>query len=555
MTNTLYYGDNLPVLRRHIADESVDLVYLDPPFNSNRDYNVLFKEQGGDSSPAQIKAFTDTWRWNEEAFHDFVHECPRPQLVDLVSGFVNVLGRNDVTAYLVMMAPRLVELHRALKPTGSLYLHCDPTASHYLKLLLDCIFGPVNFRNEIIWKRTHSHGGSRRYGPIHDTIFFFTKGADYTWNPQHTAYSDDYKGSFFKFTDPDGRRYRSTILTGSGTRNGSSGKPWRGIDPTLVGRHWAVPGYVRHLLGDHDHADVQSALDALDKLGRILWPAKEGGTPSFKQYIDDLPGVPLQDIINDIPPISSQAAERLGYPTQKPLALLERILQASSNEGDVVLDPFAGCGTAVMAAEKLNRQWVGIDITHLATALIKYRLSDAYGLQERKDYIVIGEPTTASAAAELAQQDRDEFQKWAIGLVPRAKPYQDKKGADSGIDGIVYFNDDPRTGLKKSVIQVKSGHVGAAQVRDFRGVIEREKAVAGLFVTLANPTGPMLLEADSLGFYTSPLNQQKVPRMQIRTVEQLLEGAGFQLPGSAVLSGVGQGQAMQSDPGQGQLQL
>lgn len=527
--NFLYYGDNLDILRRYVKDESVDLVYLDPPFNSNQTYNVLFAEKDGSKSAGQIKAFGDTWAWSLEAERAYVDVVTVPGRVsDALQAFRKLLGPNDMLAYLVMMAPRLVELRRVLKPTGSIYLHCDPTASHYLKILMDAVFEPQNFRNEVIWKRTHAHSGSKRLGPVHDTLFFYTKTDAYTWNPQHTPYSQEYIETFFRFTDPDGRRYRATILTGTGTRNGSSGKPWRGIDPTKSGRHWAVPGYVRNLIGDQASHDVQSALDELDKMGRILWPTKDGGVPSFKQYLDDMEGVVLQDIWVDIPPLSAQAGERLGYPTQKPEALLERIIEASSNEGDVVLDPFCGCGTAISVAQRLKRRWIGIDITHLAITLMKSRLRWAFGDDVDKEYTVRGEPETLPDARALAAEDRFQFQYWALGKVD-ARPLEEKKGADKGIDGRKLFHDDNSGDTKQVILSVKSGHVSVADIRDLRGVLDREKAEMGVLITLEEPTGPMKTEAASAGFYTSPLGTQH-PRLQILTIAELLAGKRIDMP-------------------------
>jgi site-specific DNA-methyltransferase (adenine-specific) len=536
-TNTLYYGDNLEVLRKHIGDETVDLIYLDPPFNSNRDYNLLFREQSGEPAQAQIKAFTDTWRWSERAFVEFCETSWLPRLVSLLQGFVETLGRNDLTAYLVMMVPRLVELHRVLKPTGSLYLHCDPTASHYLKVILDVIFGARNFKNEIVWKRTSAHSGAKRWGDVHDILLFYSKSELYTWNQVYQQHEQKHVQSKYTFSDERGR-YMPADLTGAGVTQGDSGKPWRSYDPTSIGRHWAVPRKtIEELVGKDEAArlTVQEKLDILDSLGYIHWSSHGKGFPRFKRYLTE--GTPVQDVITDIPPINSQARERLGYPTQKPLALLERIIQASSHEGAVVLDPFCGCGTAIVAAHKLSRRWIGIDITHLAIALIKYRLSDMFDLQEGKDYQVLGEPTTEAEARALAQQDRDEFQKWAIGLVPRARPFQEKKGADTGIDGVLYFVDD-KGAPKKVVIQVKSGKVGVKEVRDFRGVMEREGAMLGLFITLEPPTAPMVQEAAQAGYYTTPLGGLKLPKLQVRTVGELLAGEGFQIPSAALLMGV-----------------
>lgn len=527
--NQLYYGDNLEVLQRYVKDESVDLVYLDPPFNSRQDYNVLFAEKDGSQSSSQIHAFEDTWEWNVDAaraYEQIVEQGGR--VADALRAFRTFLGGSDMMAYLAMMAPRLVELRRVLKETGSIYLHCDPTASHYLKILMDAVFGPQNFLNEVIWKRTHAHGGAARFGRVHDVILLYAKSSSFTWNRQKTAYSDDYQRKFFRFQDTDGRRYRSTILTGSGTRTGSSGQPWRGIDPTGVGRHWAIPGYVRPLLPRPKVATVQEALDQLDDLGRIIWPQKGSGTPTFKQYIDDLGGADVQDVIVDIPPIPPQAQERLGYPTQKPEALLERILKASSNEGDVVLDPFCGCGTTVQVAQRLNRRWIGIDITHLAIGLIKKRLSDAFGPEIKSAYDVIGEPTDYAGAAALAAEDKYQFQWWALGQVG-ARPAEQKKGADRGIDGRLYFHDDESGKSKQIIFSVKAGGVSVPQIRDLVGVLAREKAEIGVFLCFEEPTRPMLREAAEAGLYKSS-DGTTYPRVQVLTIQQILDGKQPEYP-------------------------
>jgi site-specific DNA-methyltransferase (adenine-specific) len=533
--NILYYGDNLEVMRKYIGDESVDLIYLDPPFNSQRDYNLLFREQSGEPAQAQIKAFTDTWQWSERAYVECCETCPKPALVELVQGFVRTLGRNDLTAYLVMMAPRLVELHRVLKPTGSLYLHCDPTASHYLKVMLDVIFGARNFRNEIVWKRTSAHSDSKKWGRVHDTILYYAKSDRVIWNPVYTEHDPEYVEKFYRYEDERGRyRLDHIILTASVGPRPNLVYEYKGYTPQWG---WRV---------------TREKLEALDADGRIVWSSS--GRPYLKRYLHEQKGTLITDIIDDIPPIGAHAKERLGYPTQKPLALLERIIQASSREGDTVLDPFCGCGTAIVAAQKLNRRWIGIDITHLAIALIKYRLSDMFDLKEGVDYRVIGEPTTVSEARALAQQDRDEFQKWAIGLIPRARPFQQKKGKDTGIDGILYFQDD-KSDPKKVVIQVKSGRVGVKDIRDFRGVMEREKATLGLFVTLEPPTQDMRHEADQAGFYTTPLGNLKIPRLQIRTIEELLAGHGFQIPSAALLMGVAQATRLSPPAEQVEMEL
>jgi site-specific DNA-methyltransferase (adenine-specific) len=541
--NTLYYGDNLEVMRKYLPDECIDLVYLDPPFNSNRDYNLLFREQSGEPAQGQIKAFTDTWQWSERAYDEFCQTCPKPALVELVQGFVRTLGRNDLTAYLVMMAPRLVELHRVLKPTGSLYLHCDPTASHYLKVMLDVIFGARNFMNEIAWKRYAAHSLSQgRYDRISDRILFYCKDSRLTrtFNPPTEALSEEEINERFPHVEPEtGRRFQHVSLEQSS--NKSSAGETRIIQGRTVvseiGWRWSQETFDQRLK---------------ENPYLIYWTST--GRPRYKIYADEYKGKPVGDIWTDVPYLSSGDAERLGYPTQKPLALLERILQASSNEGDIVLDPFCGCGTAIVAAQKLKRRWIGIDITHLAIALIKYRLSDMFDLKEGKDYRVVGEPTTVAEARALALQDRDEFQKWAIGLIPRARPYQDKKGKDTGIDGVLFFKDDLKD-PKRALIQVKSGRVSVKDVRDFRGVLEREGATLGLFVTLEPPTRDMVQEAAQAGFYTTPLGNLRIPRLQIRTVEELLAGTGFAIPSAALLMGVAQAERVSPSGEQGALEM
>jgi len=532
MKNTLYYGDNLNVLRQYIADESVDLIYLDPPFKSDQDYNVLFAEQNGTRSAAQIRAFEDTWHWDEAsaaAYQEVVEAGGRVSLV--MQAFRRALGDNDLLAYLSMMAQRLKELHRVLKPTGSIYLHCDPTAGHYLKLLMDAVFGQTNFLNEIIWKRTHAHGSSKKYAPVHDVLLFYAKTRAFNWTGLRLPHSRRYIEKHFTQRDADGRRFQPISLTGRGTvKHGESGRPWRGIDPTAVGRHWALPGKIMEHLGIRE-GTIQEKLDALDAVERIFWPKKQGGTPRLKWYADELTGRAVSDIWSDIFPISARAAERLGYPTQKPEALLERIIKASSNEGDIVLDPFCGCGTAIAVAQRLNRRWIGIDITHLAVSLIKHRLRDAFGEDIEKTYEVVGEPVDLQGARALAAQDPFQFQWWALGLVG-ARPVEQKKGADRGIDGQLFFHDDAASQQTKQVVlSVKSGKVQVAFVRDLRGVVERENAAVGALITLEKPSRQMRREAAGAGYYDSPWGTEH-PRIQILTIAELLAGKKLDLPPS-----------------------
>lgn len=525
MQNTLYYGDNLPILREYIQAANVDLVYLDPPFNSNRSYNVLFQDESGADSDAQIKAFDDTWHWGasaERIYTDLVQESP-DRVSRMIAALRDFVGTNQMLAYLVMMAARLVELHRVLKPTGSLYLHCDPTASHYLKIILDAIFGPENFRNEIIWKRTSAHSDSKQgnvlhMGRIHDIILFYTRTDAATRNEIYQPYDEGYIDGFYKHQDPDGRRYRLGDTTGPG--GASKGNPQ--YEFLGVTRYWRYS---------------KERMEELYLQGRIV-QTKPGNVPQYKRYLDEMPGVPIQDIWDDIKPVGAQAAERLGYPTQKPIALLERIISASSNPGDLVLDPFCGCGTAIVAAQQLERHWIGIDVTHLSIALQKNRLKDMFDLVAGTDYAVIGEPQTMGAARQLAQEDRFQFQFWALSLIG-ARPLgadagskQGKRGADRGVDGVITFIDDATGKPKRALVQVKSGHVKSGDIRDLRGVVEREGAVVGIFLTLEPPTREMETEAVSAGFYTSPGWQRDYPRLQILTIADLLDGITPKLPPS-----------------------
>ena len=509
----LYYGDNLDVLRTYIADESVDLIYLDPPFNSNASYSILFKSPTGAGADASIEAFDDTWQWGPaaaEALMD-ITESGNHKLHTLMQAMRTAIGDNAMMAYLAMMAVRLMELHRVLKPTGSLYLHCDPTASHYLKLVLDAVFGVENYLNELVWKRTSAHSSAKRYGPVHDTIFFYSKSSEYTWNRTYTAHEPTYLDTFFDQRDADGRRWKRMDLTGAGTRNGETGLDWRGLSVTARGRHWAYP---------------PTKLDELDAAGRIHWPAKQGGMPRLKQYPEDLPGIPLQDVFSDIKPMHNLSDERLGYPTQKPRALLERIISASSNPGDIVLDPFCGCGTAVDAAQKLSRQWIGIDVTHLAIGLIEKRLREGYG--DAVQFETIGVPKDLASAQRLAGDDPHGFQFW-ITLKLGGWPWMGgKKGGDKGVDGYFYYVG--RSGKTETgVISVKAGaNVSPAMVRDLGRVMSRDGHSLGLFVCATSPTKGMQAEADSHGLVETDFG--RVPALQIFTLAELFEERRPKLP-------------------------
>ncbi len=501
-------------MREHVADESVDLIYLDPPFNSNANYNVLFRERSGEESPAQIKAFTDTWEWTQEterAYELDIIASPRTpvEVKEMVAAFRQFVGRNAMMAYLVMMAPRLVELRRVLKPTGSIYLHCDPTASHYLKLLMDSVFGVKNFKNEIVWKRTSAHSDSKALGRTHDIILLYAQDrSKFSWNIQYQPYDQDYIKSHYRHKTEKGRLYRTDNLTATGLSGGGYEYEWNGVT-----RVWRAP---------------RRTMERWQREGRIHYT--RNGIAEYVRYLDEMPGMRLQDVWTDLPPINSQAKERLGYPTQKPQALLERIIQASSKEGDVVLDPFCGCGSAVAAAEKLGRRWIGIDVTHLAVALIKNRLKTAFSLEPRLHYQVVGEPLDVGSARALWEMDPYQFQFWAISLLEAQPRERRKRGADRGIDGLLYFIDGPRRSPQKVVVQVKGGRVSSPHVRDLRGVVEREKAALGLFITLEEPTREMRREASGGGLFHSVLWNRDYPKIQIRSIADLLEGRGFEMP-------------------------
>lgn len=512
ITNTLYYGDNLHVLREHVKDESCDLIYLDPPFNSNANYNILFKSPEGQNSDAQIEAFEDTWHWNDsaEAAFDEVMRSGNADAFELLRAMRAFLGENDMMAYLAMMAVRLIELHRVLKPTGSLYLHCDPTASHYLKLLLDGLFGADNFKNEIVWERTNSHNmKTAAFTRSNDVIFFYTKSKDYTFNTVYVPYGPEQMKRFKE--DENGRLYKAENLTFS-SANKSRQFEWRGTKPP-ENRSWGA------------------SLEQLElwwKEGRIL--KRKDGSPrmdGLKIYFDETKGKPVGTNWTDIGRVGNTAAERLGYPTQKPLALLERIIAASSNEGDVVLDPFCGCGTAVHAAQKLGREWIGIDVTHLAISLIEKRMKDAF---PGAAFTVEGRPQDLAAALDLAERDKYQFQWWAVSLVDALPFGGKKKGADGGIDGLIYFKPDGRR-TEKALVSVKGGrNVDVKMIRDLHSAMEREKAPFGVFICAALPTGPMEREAAAVGQWENEYTGRKHPRLQILTLAELFQGKRPDIP-------------------------
>ncbi len=517
MVNTLYYGDNLKVLRDHVPDESVDLVYLDPPFNSNATYNVLFKAPDGSQSHAQIEAFDDTWHWTDAAEDAYwqVLRGPSSEAAKMLEAMRSFLGENDMMAYLAMMAIRLIELHRVLKPSGSLYLHCDATAGHYLRVLLDAVFGASNFRNQITWKRSAAHGDSKgRFGKVSDLIHFYSKSATTKFNRVFGPHSQEYLSAEWREA-PSGRLYKTENMLDPQNRmteydfHGTSAR-WR-YTPDRMKALWEA-----------EQTEVPDSHGRI-KLGRDGNPTKRCRIV----FLDELPGALVQDFWADIAYLAGGSGERLGYPTQKPVALLERIITASSNPGDVVLDPFCGCGTTVHAAQKLGRQWIGIDITPIAVNLIKRRLSEAFG--PAANFRVVGLPQDLDGARALFEQDPHAFQLWAVSLIPDAQPWKGgKKGADTGIDGQVYLRTG-KTESHRAMISVKGGkNVGVAMVRDFAHVVDREKALMGFFLTLTPPTRDMETEAVKAGFVET--DHGRFRKLQILTIEQLLTGTRPHMP-------------------------
>lgn len=414
-TGVLHCADNLGVLGA-MPSKCVDLIYLDPPFFSNRHYEVIWGDE------AEVRSFEDRWE-------------------------------GGVQHYLDWIEPRLIHLHRVLKDTGSLYLHCDSHAGHYLKVLMDRVFDGGLFVNEVIWKRTGAHSGKKGFGPAHDTLLLYAKSADFIWEPIRGPYDPEYVATKFTQREPDGRRYQPISLTPSGTRKGETGQPWRGIDPTAKGYHWKYQ---------------PSKLDELDAAGQIYWPKKKGGMPRLKFYLDEAPGMLLQDVWTDIPPINSRAAERLGYPTQKPEALLERIIQSSTPQGAIVLDPFCGCGTTVAVAQKLQRQWIGIDISPSAVGVMRDRLHKLGATFE-----VTGLPTTEEGLMQLGPF---EFQNWIVRRV--LGEVHARKSGDLGIDGYSFFEHLP--------IQVKQRNsVGRNDIDNFETAVERSGNTKGYFVAFS----------------------------------------------------------------------
>ena len=516
--NRLYYGDCLTIMQ-DFGLASVDLIYLDPPFNSNRQYNAIYKDETGRPLPDQIEAFCDMWELDAE----------RERVIRTMPVLMREAGIDDATAelwrmwmralrdtqprllaYLSYMAQRLLIMQRILKPTGSLYLHCDPTVSHYVKPLLDAIFGHNNFRNEVIWKRTSGHSDAQRFGSVHDVILFYSRDKRAVWNPTYQPFDRDYVERYYRYQDADGRRWMSGDASASGLQGGGYEYEWKGILRT-----WRVP---------------QRSMEELDAQGRIFYT--KNGIARIKRYLDESKGLKAQDVWTDIGALRSWHAERLGYATQKPLALLERIIKASSNPGDVVLDPFCGCATTMEAAHKLGRQWVGIDIAiHAIKRVARIRLTERLGLIEGQDFIVEGVPRTREGAHDLWRRDKYHFQKWAVEQIEGF--VTTKRSADGGIDGRVYFAVPHAQDLQSMVVEVKGGkNVGIGVMRELQGVLEYDTALmAGLIVL--EPLGKVKARnfAKFMGKAgTLTILGIEYPRLQVLTVDEILDGKRFMTP-------------------------
>lgn len=585
--NELYYGDNLDVLRRKIAAESVDLCYIDPPFNSKRNYFQIYNNQGGEDR-AQAQAFVDTWNWGDEAADglayilDIERLAPRAgetrwteQTVELLRGLEKVLGRGSLLAYLVHMTLRIVEIHRVLRPTGSFYLHCDPTASHYLKLVLDAVFCGQGglFQNEIVWKRTGHHSPRSSFGPVHDTIFYYTKSQEFFFDIVRKPYMKGHVESRYK-RQPDGRYKFSSggnVLTGAGWTAGPSGEVWRRFDPRRTNRHWAVPSFYDDLMPpEYQQLNSIEKLDALYERG-LVEDDEKSAWPIMVRYLDERDGTAVNDvwayqaytegtvfgtkagIDEDVKPLGPTDPERLGYPTQKPEGLLERIIKASCPAEGTVLDAYCGCGTTVAVAQRLGRRWIGIDITYQSIALILKRLQDRYPEEWpaiEANILLDGVPRDLESAMALANRKDDktrkEFEKWAVLTFSNNQArINEKKGADGGIDGIAYFLLDSNTN-GKAIFQVKSRPGNRGDLATLNSDRLREKAEFGFLICTSLPTRPMRDEIAAAGKFRHPLLNREDDRLQVVTVAELFQGKRLDLPmarADAVRSAAARGDA------------
>lgn len=517
VTNRLYYGDNLEVLRQHVESESVDLVYLDPPFNSNRTYNVLFGHKTGNDSNAQIQAFDDTWTWSQDdeaLLRELVTGGAPTRVADALEAMNRLIGPSDMLSYLVMMTARLIELRRVLKPTGALYLHCDPTASHYLKMILDAVFGVENFRNEIVWQRTTGKSlMSQRLPSNHDVILGYQRGDGGTWNeeamflPYDEDDLDSRTASKYRYRDDDGRLYRLDSLI-----NPNPDRPNLTYEFLGVKRVWR---WTRERM--------QKAYD-----DGIVVQSQAGRVPQMKRFLDEQRGRPLGDVWTDIPPINSQAAERLGYPTQKPRSLLERILNLATKPDDLVLDPFCGCGTTIDAAQRLSRRWIGIDITYLAIDLIDNRLRGTYGEEIANTYEIVGIPRDLGGAHALFDRNPFDFERWAVSLVDGTP--NEKQVGDKGSDGVIRFPIDNKE-IGRVIVSVKGGkQVNPSMVRDLAGTVAAQRAQMGVLIVMEAPTRGMLDAARNSGTYRHEVTGRDYPLVQIITVSELLAGKRVDMP-------------------------
>jgi len=517
--NKLYFGDNIELLDQ-VPDGSVDLIYLDPPFNSQAQYNVLFQSPKEDVATAQAQAFRDTWTWGEEAEWSYKETMKLGGgTARFIDALRSALSESDMMAYLVMMAIRLQLLHRKLNKTGSLYLHCDQTASHYLKILLDGIFGPREFLNEIIWKRrvgmSSAIHDSNRFGVITDTILLYSRDGEQIFHPQYNRDDPDYQryvDERFTYKDETGRLFQPTSLVNPAYRPNLI-YPYKGFQPPPNG--WMI---------------TKEKMEQWDSEGRLYFPKSRDGRIRRKSFADELRGMPIQNLWTDIPEINSQAQERLGYPTQKPLALLQRIISTSTNKGDIILDPFCGCGTTIEAAESLDRRWIGIDIAVHAVKVIEGRLSEMEKRIGRKvQFESEGMPRDFASALRMAQDNKYQFQWWANYLFNPHALREQKKGADRGIDGELFFPNGPGRPWGRMLTSVKGGEqVGPSMVRDFARVLEREEAQLGLFICLYSPTREMAREAASVGF--SEGVHGDIPKLQIVAIEEWFKGKMPLLP-------------------------
>jgi len=503
--NRLYFGDNLAVLRRYIPDESVNLVYLDPPFNSKETYNVLYKSPVG--ADAQERVFEDTWAWEDGASKALRDLSERDHTTfHMLEGLQRFLGTSDMMAYLAMMAVRLVELKRVMKPDASLYLHCDPTASHYLKVVMDAVFGPGAYVNEISWKRTTAKAdyrqGARHFPRVRDVLLRYAKSPDFYFDQPFRPYDESYTKSKYGNVDETGRRYQLDNLTGpGGAEKGNAFYEVMGVS-----RYWRYS---------------KKKMAELVAQGRIVQP-RPGAVPRYKRYLDEMPGLPVSEDWDDIRPINSQAQERLHYPTQKPVELMQRILAASSRVGDVVLDPFCGCGTTIHAAELMGREWIGIDVAYGAIQVIEDRL---HKWLPRAEYEVKGIPYDEHSARMMARKDWFAFQQWAVS---RCRGRSGGLGGDRGVDGEIIFQRG-RDEYGRAIVSVKGGkHVGPSMVRELAGAVKLHGADAGVFICLNEPTKEMRTAAHGFGRVDLPGGDR--PKIQIVTVHELIAGPNLGMP-------------------------